>query len=46
MAGSVKREHVPALLDAGMTSLALGGGLYRVPSMADEVQALRMLARE
>ena len=46
VAGSVKREHVPALLDAGMTSLAMGGGLYRVPSMADEVQALRALVKE
>lgn len=46
VAGSVQREHVPALLDAGMTSLALGSGLYRVPSMADEVQALRGLAKE
>jgi ribulose-phosphate 3-epimerase len=46
VAGSVKRDHVPALLDAGMTSLAMGGGLYRVPSMADEVQALRALAKD
>ena len=44
VAGSVKREHVPALLAAGMNSLAMGGGLYRVPSMAAEVQALRALA--
>lgn len=44
VAGSVKREHVPALLEAGTTSLAMGGGLYRVPSMADEVQELRALA--
>jgi ribulose-phosphate 3-epimerase len=43
VAGSVKREHVPALLKAGITSLAMGGGLYRVPSMAAEVQALRSL---
>lgn len=46
VAGSVQREHVPALLDAGMTSLALGGGLYRVPSMSEEVQALRALGNE
>lgn len=46
VAGSVKREHVPDLLRAGMTSLAMGGGLYRVPSMADEVTALRTLAEK
>ena len=46
VAGSVKREHVPSLLDAGMTSLAMGGGLYRVSSMADEVDALRALAEK
>jgi hypothetical protein len=28
-----------------MDSLALGGGLYRVPDMAQEVAALRHLAR-
>ena len=46
VAGSVKREHVPALLAAGMNSLAMGGGLYRVPSMAAEVQALRALSEQ
>lgn len=44
VAGSVKREHVVSLLEAGMTSLAMGGGLYRVPSMADEVEVLRALS--
>lgn len=46
VAGSVQREHVPALLAAGMDSLALGGGLYRVPDMAQEVAAIRRLARD
>ena len=29
-----------------MNSLALGGGLYRVPDMAAEVRELRRVARE
>ena len=46
VAGSVKREHVAGLRAAGMNSLALGGGLYRVPDMAAEVRELRRVARE
>ena len=46
VAGSVKREHVAGLCAAGMDSLALGGGLYRVPDMAAEVLALRRAAHE
>lgn len=41
VAGSVKRQHVPQLYAAGMNSVAMGGGLYRVPDMAAEVAALR-----
>jgi ribulose-phosphate 3-epimerase len=44
VAGSVKREHVPALVAAGMTSLALGGGLYKAPDMAAEMRNLRRVA--
>jgi ribulose-phosphate 3-epimerase len=44
VAGGVNRDHVAELVDAGATSLALGGGLYRVPDMAAEVAAIRGLA--
>lgn len=44
VAGSVKREHFPALVAAGVTSVALGGGLYHVADMAAEVQSLRQVA--
>jgi pentose-5-phosphate-3-epimerase len=44
VAGGVKQEHVAALMDAGATTLALGGGLYRVPDMAAEVASLRQVA--
>ena len=44
VAGGVKHEHVAALVDAGATTLALGGGLYRVPDMAAEVASLRQVA--
>ncbi len=46
VAGSVKRQHVPDLIAAGATSIALGGGIYRVPDMAVEVAALRAVAKE
>jgi ribulose-phosphate 3-epimerase len=46
VAGSIRREHVPALAAAGATTLALGGGLYKVPDMAAEVRSLRQLAAE
>lgn len=44
VAGGVKREHIPALVVAGATSLAMGGGLYRVPDMAQELSEMRRLA--
>ncbi len=46
VAGSVKHEHVPDLVAAGATALAIGGGLYKVPDMADEVAKMRTLAAE
>jgi ribulose-phosphate 3-epimerase len=46
VAGGVRREHLPALVDAGVNSIALGGGLYRVTDMADEVQQLRQTASQ
>jgi ribulose-phosphate 3-epimerase len=44
VAGGVQREHVPSLIAAGATTLALGGGLYRVADMVAEVRALRQVA--
>jgi ribulose-phosphate 3-epimerase len=44
VAGGIKREHVFSLISAGATTLALGGGLYKVPDMAQEVAAIRRLA--
>jgi len=44
VAGGVKRQHVPDLVKAGATTLAMGGGLYRVPDMAREVAEMRRLA--
>lgn len=44
VAGGVKREHVPSLVNAGATTLALGGGLYKVADMAQEVAEIRALA--
>jgi pentose-5-phosphate-3-epimerase len=44
VAGGVKRHHIPELVRAGATSLAMGGGLYRVPDMAQEVLEMRKLA--
>jgi len=46
VAGSVQRQHVPDLIAAGATTIALGGGIYRVPDMAVEVAALRAVAKE
>jgi ribulose-phosphate 3-epimerase len=46
VAGGVKREHLPSLVSAGVTSIALGGGLYRVPDMAAEVRTLRQVAAQ
>lgn len=45
VAGGVNRGHVAQLADAGATSLALGAGLYKAPSMEREVADLRSLAQ-
>jgi ribulose-phosphate 3-epimerase len=44
VAGGVKREHIPGLVQAGVTSLALGGGIYRTQDMAREVIEIRSVA--
>lgn len=44
VAGGVKRQHIPNLVAAGATALAMGGGIYRVPDMAREVAEMRKLA--
>ena len=44
VAGSVKRQHIPDLVTAGATAIAFGGGIYRVPDMAEEVVEMRKLA--
>ncbi len=44
VAGGVKRQHIPDLAAAGATAMAMGGGLYRVPDMAQEVAEMRKLA--
>jgi ribulose-phosphate 3-epimerase len=46
VAGGIKREHVAAVVKAGATTLALGGGLYRVGDMAAEVRSLRQTAAQ
>lgn len=46
VAGGVRREQLPELVDAGAHSVAMGGGLYRVPDMAQEVAAMRKLVRK
>lgn len=46
VAGGVKREQVAALVAAGATTLALGGGLYKVTDMAAEVNWLRQAAAQ
>lgn len=46
VAGGVKREHVGALVAAGADTLAMGGGIYRVPDMAREVSEMRALAAQ
>jgi ribulose-phosphate 3-epimerase len=43
VAGGVKAEHVADLVAAGATTLAVGGGIYRVPDMAQEVAHIRRL---
>jgi ribulose-phosphate 3-epimerase len=44
VAGGVKRQQIRELVAAGATTLAMGGGLYRVPDMAQEVLEMRKLA--
>lgn len=44
VAGGVKREHIPELVAAGATTLAIGSGIYRVANMAQEVTEMRKLA--
>jgi ribulose-phosphate 3-epimerase len=46
VAGGVKREHVAQLVHAGATTLALGGGLYKVADMAQEVCDIRLVAQQ
>ncbi len=46
VAGGIKRQHIPELAAAGATSLAMGGGIYRVPDMAREVTEMRQLAQQ
>jgi ribulose-phosphate 3-epimerase len=46
VAGGIKREHIAQLVRAGVTSLALGGGLYRVSDMAREVRDIRNLQKD
>lgn len=43
VAGSVKREHLPELVAAGVTAVAFGAGIYKVPDMAAEVAEMRKL---
>ncbi len=44
VAGGVKRQHLPELTAAGATAIAMGGGIYRVADMAQEVAEMRRLA--
>jgi ribulose-phosphate 3-epimerase len=46
VAGGVKAEHVAGLVAAGASTLAVGGGIYRVPDMAQEVAQMRRLIAE
>jgi ribulose-phosphate 3-epimerase len=46
VAGGVKAEHVADLVAAGASTLAVGGGIYRVPDMAQEVAQMRRLIAE
>jgi ribulose-phosphate 3-epimerase len=43
VAGGVKRVHLVDLARSGATTVAMGGGLYRVPDMALEVKEMRQL---
>ena len=44
VAGGIQREHITPLVSAGVSTFALGGGLYRVEDMAAEVRGLRQVA--
>ena len=44
VAGGVRREHVSDLVTAGATTLAVGGGIYRVPDMAQAISEMRDVA--
>ena len=44
VAGGVNRNHVADLGTAGASTLAMGGGIYRVPDMAQEVAEMRKVA--
>jgi len=46
VAGGVNRTHVADLIAAGASTLAMGGGIYKVPDMAQEVAEMRRLAAE
>jgi len=41
VAGGVQAEHVAGLVAAGATTLAMGGAIYRVADMAQEVAIMR-----
>jgi ribulose-phosphate 3-epimerase len=44
VAGGVREEHIRDLVAAGATTLAVGGGIYRVPDMAQAVSEMRDVA--
>ena len=44
VAGGVNRNHAADLAAAGASTLAIGGGIYRVQDMAQEVAEMRKLA--
>lgn len=44
VAGGIKRQHIPELAAAGATAIAMGGGIYKVADMAQEVAEMRRLA--
>lgn len=41
VAGGINRGNIPRVVAAGARGFALGAGLYRVPDMKAEVQAIR-----
>ena len=44
VAGGVRLEHVGRLVTAGATTIAVGGGMYRVPDMAEAIAEIREMA--